>query len=197
MKDRIIRASYDEETITVYQAFNTHIAQAAVRRGTFCAPFKRDRMTWIKPSFLWMMYRSGWATKENQEHILAVKLKRAGFEEALSMATLATFNTFIYTTKEDWQSQLQSTPVRVQWDPEKDLHLNPLPYRSIQIGLSGEAVHRYLDNWIVDVQDITPFCKEVHHLVQTNQLEAAQQELPAELEYPLPFKIGETINLSV
>jgi len=33
-------------------------AHAAVRAGTFVAPFSRDRMTWIKPSFGWMMHRS-------------------------------------------------------------------------------------------------------------------------------------------
>jgi len=40
-------------------------------------------MTWIKPSFLWMMYRSGWATKPGQEHILATQITRDGFEWAL------------------------------------------------------------------------------------------------------------------
>jgi len=70
MENRIIRALYDEETFTVYQAFSKDIANAAVKDQTFSPPlFKIDRMTWIKPSFLWMMYRSGWASKENQDNI--------------------------------------------------------------------------------------------------------------------------------
>jgi hypothetical protein len=28
-------------------------------------------MDWSKPNFLWMMYRSGWATKERRERIVA------------------------------------------------------------------------------------------------------------------------------
>ncbi|WP_141653813.1 DUF4291 family protein, partial [Erwinia billingiae] len=33
--------------------------------GTFASPpFSMTRMTWIKPSFLWMMYRSGWGMKD-------------------------------------------------------------------------------------------------------------------------------------
>jgi hypothetical protein len=60
--ERQVRALFDEETITVYQAYGHEIADAALEAGTFVPPFKRDRMTWIKPSFLWMMHRSSWAT---------------------------------------------------------------------------------------------------------------------------------------
>lgn len=69
MTDKEIRAVYTENTIRVYQAYNKDIAGEAVKKGTFGTGFKLDRMTWIKPSFLWMMYRCGWGTKENQEHI--------------------------------------------------------------------------------------------------------------------------------
>jgi hypothetical protein len=60
---RQVRALYDGETITVYQAYPAQIAFPAVRAGKFVPPFKPDRMTWIKPSFRWMMYRCGYATK--------------------------------------------------------------------------------------------------------------------------------------
>ena len=62
-----IRAFYTEDTVRVYQAYNKVIANEAVKNGTFGSNFKLDRMTWVKPSFLWMMYRCGWGTKENQE----------------------------------------------------------------------------------------------------------------------------------
>lgn len=88
---REIRASFTNQTVTVYQAYPVEIARRAVSAGTFVAPFKCDRMTWIKPSFLWMMYRSGWATKTGQEHILAVEILRSGFEWALQHACLSSF----------------------------------------------------------------------------------------------------------
>ncbi|MGF6882260.1 hypothetical protein ABIA39_002859 [Nocardia sp. GAS34] len=44
----------------------------------FVSPFSLNRMTWIKPSFRWLMQRSGWARKPGQEHILAVRITRAG-----------------------------------------------------------------------------------------------------------------------
>jgi hypothetical protein len=52
-----IRATYTSDTITVYQAYSAEIADPAVSAGRFVPPFRRDRMTWIKPSFLWMMLK--------------------------------------------------------------------------------------------------------------------------------------------
>jgi len=71
-----IRALYDRDTITVYQAYNQQIAQLAVQQQKFVSPFSFHRMTWIKPSFLWLMERSHWATKSNQNHILAIRIQR-------------------------------------------------------------------------------------------------------------------------
>ncbi len=83
-----IRADFDRDTIVVYQAFPRPIAEAALQHGTFVAPFSFSRMTWIKPSFLWLMERSNWGRKSGQEHILAVRMTRKGWEEALSLAVL-------------------------------------------------------------------------------------------------------------
>lgn len=59
-----IRADYNQHTITVYQAYNDAIADVAVRDGRFGASFSFNRMTWIKPSFMWMMERSNWGLKK-------------------------------------------------------------------------------------------------------------------------------------
>jgi hypothetical protein len=48
--ERQVRALFDDDTITVYQAYRPEIADAALAAGTFVSPFKRDRMTWIKPA---------------------------------------------------------------------------------------------------------------------------------------------------
>ena len=77
---RQIRALYDDETIAVYQAYSPEIAEPALAAGTFVPPFGMNRMTWIKPSFLWMAYRSGWATKPGQTRVLRIHLTRPGFE---------------------------------------------------------------------------------------------------------------------
>jgi hypothetical protein len=78
-------------------------------------PFKRDRMTWIKPSFLWMMYRCGWATKPGQEHVLAIDIARSGFEWALDRACLSHYDRNIHDDRAAWSRQLKASTVRVQW----------------------------------------------------------------------------------
>lgn len=185
MSDREIRAVFDNETITVYQAFNKTIAQTAVEHQTFISPpFKEERMTWIKPSFLWMMYRSGWATKKNQEHILAIKINRLGFEWALKNSCLSHFESTIYSSYEEWKECLKKTSVRIQWDPERDIFLKALNYRSIQIGLSGDAVTKYISDWIVSITDITRCCGQILKFINEGKINEATSLLPKDKHYP-------------
>ena len=141
-------------------------------------------MTWIKPSFMWMMYRSGWGTKESQETVLAVEITRDGFDWALRHACLSSYVRGLHPDRGTWQRDLKRAPARVQWDPERDLHLQPLPYRSLQLGLSGEASSRYADEWIVSIRDVTPLAHEIHALVKDGQLDSAARLLPQEQGYP-------------
>jgi Domain of unknown function (DUF4291) len=179
-----IRAHFDADTITVYQAYNQEIANAAVANQTFAPPFKLGRMTWIKPSFLWMMYRSGWATKVGQERILSIKIKQSGFRWALEHSCLSSFDPEVHSSKSLWEEQLNLSPVRIQWDPERDIYLQKLDYRAIQIGLSDIAVEHYVREWIVSIEDITPLCKHIHSLISENIQEAVNQ-LPMEILIPL------------
>lgn len=84
-----------------------------------------------------------------------------------------------------WKRQLRRAPTRVQWEPERDLRLSHLPYRSLQLGLSGEAAARYADEWVVGIEDDTPLAAEVHGLVRAGELGGAAGLLPVELPYPL------------
>lgn len=71
-----IKAYYTDDFIRVYQAYSDIIADTALNNQKFISPpFSMTRMTWIKPSFLWMMYRAGWGIKdENQKRILAIDI---------------------------------------------------------------------------------------------------------------------------
>ncbi|MGW3184241.1 DUF4291 domain-containing protein [Kitasatospora sp. NPDC001119] len=179
-----IRALHTDSTVTVYQAYAPEIGLPAARDGHFPAAWKRDRMTWIKPSFLWMMYRCGWARKEGQETVLAVDITREGFEWALRNSCLSHYERGLHPDRASWQRRLKRSPARVQWDPERDLHLRPLPHRSLQLGLTGEAAARYAEEWIVAVEDVTALAHAVHDRVREGELEAARQLLPAERLYP-------------
>ncbi|MFC8233290.1 DUF4291 domain-containing protein [Streptomyces sp. NPDC057284] len=180
-----IRACYTSTTVTVYQAYRPEIGLPAAREGRFPVAWQRDRMTWIKPSFLWMMYRSGWATKGGQETILAIEISRQGFEWALRHACLSHYERGLHSDRAAWKRQLKRAPARVQWDPERDLHMQPLPHRSLQLGLTGEAANRYADEWTVAITDVTPLARKVHALVRDDNPAAAGRLQPQELPYPV------------
>jgi hypothetical protein len=182
---RQIRAAHTDRTISVYQAFPDAIADAALACGTFVAPFSRSRSTWIKPSFLWMAYRCGWAAKEGQERVLAIEISREGFEWALEHSCLTHYDPTVYPDAASWRRRLSMTCVRIQWDPERDLHLAPLGHRSIQVGLTGEAVTRYTGDWIVSIAEETQRMKQIRALLAAGNDGQARVLLPDETPYPL------------
>ncbi|MFE0136786.1 DUF4291 domain-containing protein [Streptomyces sp. NPDC059037] len=171
-----IRADHDARTIVVYQAYAPAIADAALRAGRFVAPFSFYRMTWIKPSFLWLMHRSNWARKSGQERILAVRMTREGWEEALSRAVLTTAD----------PAAVAQADVHVQWDPERSPRGGALNRYSIQVGIGRHMIRTFNDDWIVSLTDLTPQVRKAAVLVQTGRAAKAQRLFPAERAYPLP-----------
>jgi hypothetical protein len=195
MHEREIRADYDDATITVYQAYSAAIALPAVRHNRFVPPFSRDRMTWIKPSFLWMMERSGWGRKPGQEHILAIRITRQGWEAALAQAVLTTFTQGVHRDCDDWQRQLDAAPVRVQWDPERTLRGESLSQRAIQVGLSRHIVSQYVDVWTREIRDCTPLVRQLYDLLQAGETAKARALLPRERVYPVEAAIARRLGM--
>src|SRR5688500_5914883 len=97
---RHILAQYDADGIVVYQAYRSEIGQFAAEHGYFGGAFSLGRMSWVKPNFLWMMYRSGWGTKPDQEVTLAIWLKRSTFDEIVKSAIPSMFRQDHYETYE-------------------------------------------------------------------------------------------------
>ncbi|MFI1384466.1 DUF4291 domain-containing protein [Embleya sp. NPDC020886] len=183
--NRQIRAAYTDDTITVYQAYKPQIADAAVRDQRFPDTWSRERMTWVKPSFTWMMYRCGWATKPRQERVLALEISREGFEAALAGACLSHYEQPTYPDRDAWGRRLHATTVRIQWDPERDLSLRPLAHRSLQLGLAGWATRAYAEEWTRRITDVTALAHRVHDLVRAGD-PAGAEAVPVERVYPLP-----------
>jgi hypothetical protein len=129
--------------------------------------------------------------------VLAIEITRTGFEWALAHACLSHFDRVRYPDRRAWSSQLKVSPVRVQWDPERSLHLGALPHRSLQVGLSGEAVDRYLTEWTLTLTDVTPSVRAIHDLLRAGDERAASALLPPERPYPLPPPIAAVIAASV
>ena len=181
--ERQIRASYTDTTIRIYQAYSDAIAEAALKHGTFVSPpFSMTRMTWIKPSFLWMMYRAGWGYKDDgQRRILAIDITREGFNWALAHSCASERPHGL--DDEGWRRLKDESPVRVQWDPERDFDFTPLPHRTIQIGLSGDAVHLYVRDWITAITDVTALAHDICADVKAGALDRAHAKLPLERAY--------------
>jgi hypothetical protein len=165
-----IRARFDGRCVVVYQAFKHAIADAALGAQRFVAPFSVTRMTWVKPSFLWMMERCGWATKPDQERVLAVHLLRVHFDAALASA--------VSTSVEHAHAD-----VRVQWDPERNLRGGKLPWRSLQLGLGRAVARDYATKWVHCIEDVTPLVKRIDALRRAGDFEGAARLLPAEAVY--------------
>jgi len=191
-----IRADFDRETITVYQAYPTAIADAALSAQRFVPPFSFHRMTWIKPSFLWLMHRSNWGLKRGQERSLAVRITRAGWERALSLAVLTSFDSSIFRSPADWEARFQAARVHLQWDPERSLRGGSLPHYSIQIGLSRHIVSEYVESWITRVEDETPRVRKIYELLQSGQADKAKRYLPPEKVYPVEPGLAQRLRIN-
>ena len=173
------------ENIVVYQAFNSQIAKYAVKHQQFGGShYKFSRMSWIKPNFLWMMYRAGWAEKENQERILAIQIKLTNFILLLKEAVHSSFKEDIYQTHENWKNKLSKSNVRLQWDPDHDPHGNKLNRRAIQLGMNGRLLQQFATEWICSIEDITPFVAEQKKILDQRKMEdlevIAEQEITIE-----------------
>lgn len=184
-----IMAQYNDEKIIVYQSYRPEIGNFAVQNQYFGGSFSLNRMTWIKPNFLWMMYRNGWATKVGQELVLAIHLKREAFERYLKQAVYSSYQSDLYASREDWQEQVKNSSIRLQWDPDHNPYGAKLERRAIQIGIRGKEVVNYAKDDILEIEDITPFVKEQYQFVLNKQLD--QLMIPE--EHPLVFN-DEVLN---
>jgi hypothetical protein len=193
---RQVRAVYTPETITVYQSYPVPIALAAARAGRFVPPFKRDRMSWLRPSFMWMMYRCRWATADGQDRVLAVEMTREGFEWALAHSCLGQYDHTFHPDREQWTQALKESPVRIQWEPERSLALTPLPYRSLQVGLGVDVIDKFVQEWTVGITDVTHLARRIGEQVRRGDEHRARSMLPNEMPYPLPASIAAALRVS-
>ena len=149
----VFMGEWDEEGVFFYQAFKDAIADWALEHQRFGGPeFNATRMTWIKPSFAWVLYRSGYGHKHNQNRILKVKLPHEAVGQLLSLCQC--------------REGGGGAKGRVQWDPAWDLLLGDgkvpreMRSRAIQIGLKGSLSELYVHS-VVSIQDVTALAHRV------------------------------------
>eukprot|EP00742_Colponemidia_sp_Colp-10_P018484 GILJ01021354.1.p1 GENE.GILJ01021354.1~~GILJ01021354.1.p1 ORF type:complete len:187 (+),score=25.56 GILJ01021354.1:227-787(+) len=99
-------------------------------------------MTWIKTSFMWMMYRCAWGLKDrNQERVLALKVSHEGFAAILSQAAT--------------EGKGTTSTVRLQWDPDHAPSGASLSRRAIQLGLKGDMAVLFTTKYVIRIEDVT------------------------------------------
>jgi hypothetical protein len=160
-----ILAHYDADSIVVYQAYRPSIGEYAIKHGEFGGDFSYARMSWIKPNFLWMMYRSGWGTTEGQEITLGLRLRRRFFDSILAQAVASSLNQSDQASQEDWKASLARSNVRLQWDPDHHPRGNALARRAIQLGLRGAVLEDFGKRELIEVIDMTEFVAEQRDLI--------------------------------
>lgn len=175
-------AHYDRQCIRVYQAYNPMIAKEAVALQTFGENFNVNRMTWIKPSFLWMMYRSHWGTKKNQECILALDIYQAKFNELLEKAVLTSPDSTNYNGSQ-WEKAFDETTVYCQWDPDRAINGTMIHRAAIQIGLKGDTLRDFLAESIFHIEDLTLLVNKWNEQRKCGKLNT--KNLPVEKLYPI------------
>lgn len=168
-----ILAHYDDSSIVVYQAYRPSIGQYAVNHGHLGGPdFSFSRMSWIKPNFLWMMYRSGWGTKEGQEMTLGLRLRREFFDRLLAQAVPSSFGSDYPGGREAWAAAVSKSEVRLQWDPDHSPSGGRLVRRAIQLGLRGRMLEALAGPELLEVIDLTDF-------VSSQRLSASEPKIGA------------------
>ena len=181
----VFRGEWDESGMSFYQAYSAEIAEWAVREQRFGGPhFNASRMTWIKPSFAWVLYRSGYGRKHNQQRILKVKLPHALVAELLSACAC--------------KHGGGGSKGRVQWDPARDLMSSEskgreprrmLRERAIQIGLSRDLSERYVAG-ALSITDVSALAQQVgvaHGAKDERQVKVAIEQLLPQLPQERPY----------
>jgi Domain of unknown function (DUF4291) len=193
---KVILAQYNLDSIVVYQAYRPSIGHFAAQNGYFGGDFKLSRMTWIKPNFLWMMYRSGWGIKEGQEVTLAIRLQRSAFDAILAQAVHSTYIPEIYESQQAWSNAVQTSNVRLQWDPAHSPSGEKLERRAVQLGLQGNVVIQYSQEWIIDIEDISEFVAQQRQHVISKDYSALLT--PVEIAYEVNNpEIAKRLQLSI
>ena len=176
-----ILAQYDETSVVVYQAYRAAIGEYAIRHGRLDGPdFSLQRMSWIKPNFLWMMYRSGWGQKEGQEVVLGLRISRQFFDAVLHAAVPSSWDPQRYPSREEWHAAVAQSEVRLQWDPDHTPSGLKHPRRAVQLGLRGATLAAFAAEQLQEVIDMRDFVAAQRCLAFDD---SAQLQTPVERVY--------------
>ena len=178
---KVILAQLDDDSIVVYQAFNAVTADYAVEHQRLGGPrYSLQRMSWIKPNFMWMMYRCSWLEADDEQaRVLAIRIDRAFFDGLLNRAVASSFRASGMESEAAWKMALKGSEVRLQWDPDHGPKGGKLARRAIQLGLRGETLRQFVFEATRSIEDIS----ELVRAQRANREDPTRLRVPAERVY--------------
>ena len=141
------------------------------------------------------MGRSNWGAKSGQEYILAIRIKREGWDRALSLGALTCFEPKVHNHESVWRDQFENSVVHVQWDPERSIASKKLQHRSIQVGVSREIIREFTNDWILEITDFRSRVRKIRSLYLAGNQRRAKDQLPRERVYPDPKEVASRLGM--
>ena len=177
---RVVCATFDPDEVVVWQAHSNEVADCALRHGRFGGrAWRTDRVTRFRLSLPSLLARNGWATREGRERILAVRLKREGFDTMLRQAVHAGYEPEIYATRNTWHLATRYGHVVVAWHPDVDPSGAELGRETLRMGIRDAALERFTREWVVGIEDWTPW------VLENRRQACASLPVPRLAPYPL------------
>jgi hypothetical protein len=181
-------ATWDAESVVVWQAHGHRVADAVLARGSFDVPeWRTDRTSRFRVSLPSLLWRCSWGTRPGRERILAVRLSRSGFDEVLRRAVPADDDRAVYPTEASWRLAMRYATATVSWHPDRSLEGEPTAWDTARFGLRDSQLGAFAREWVRGVEDVSDWV-------------AAQRPpegVPREGQWPVvsPYPVGEAAGV--
>ncbi len=78
-------------------------------------------------------------------------------------------------------------------EPDRDLSLEKLERRALQLGISGSVVYEYVNKWIMGIEDVTELAYRIKASLKNRDKEMLK--VPDELVYEVNPVIQKTLGI--
>lgn len=156
-KDTLIQTQ--EGNIALFHAFSpTYIKKNQLSKEDL----NMNRMTWIKTSLLWTIYRSDWARKDKQERIVEVQTNPQYLAELIKKS-VKTKDPQANTSEVLYQKDPDRAILGKTWNKGQDNYWLSAR-RTMHLGIRGSELERYIDDIVPEnLTDITTTIDKVRN----------------------------------
>jgi hypothetical protein len=127
---RTLLATWDADTVVVWQAHGTEVAERAVATGRFDGPaWRHDRTTRMRVSLPSLAWRTAYVEAEDDRAV--------------------------YPSTATWRLAMRYASATVSWHPDRGPDGAELPWLTPRFGLRGALLDAFSREWVVGVEDHT------------------------------------------